>query len=78
MLPRVTVREAAEGSRLSGLVLTFVYAAGDIVRVRSDSVCAILENFCGDGCCVCYSRSGPFLRIPNEPKKMSGIVTKKT
>ncbi|CAM9570325.1 unnamed protein product, partial [Laminaria digitata] len=38
VLPRVTVREAGEGSRLSGLVLTFVYAAGDIVRVRSDPV----------------------------------------
>lgn len=44
VLPRVTVREAGEGSRLSGLVLTFVYAAGDIVRVRSDPVCERLRK----------------------------------
>ena len=47
VLPRVTVREAGEGSRLSGLVLTFVYAAGDIVRVRSDPVCETWKMICG-------------------------------
>lgn len=49
VLPRVTVREAGEGSRLSGLVLTFVYAAGDIVRVRSDPVCERLKKCSGCG-----------------------------
>lgn len=65
MLPRVTVREAGEGSRLSGLVLTFVYAAGDIVRVRSDTVCERSENCCS-GVCVCLFVFFTSRAIPNE------------
>lgn len=39
VLPRVATREGDEGVRLTRLVLTFVYAAGDIVRIRSDPEC---------------------------------------
>lgn len=39
MVPWVTVREAGGKDRLQKLVLTFICAAGEIVRIRSTPTC---------------------------------------
>lgn len=49
VLPRITAQEGGDGGRvLANLVLTFVFEAGEIVRVRADPVCETLMNECSN------------------------------